>query len=64
MVTPSDHKRGLRRSVGKQAPRLAAIRAIVDLAANEEDHAVAAEALLILGASRQEIAAATLDGGR
>ncbi len=49
----------IHRPVGQSAPRLAAIRAIVDLAGDDEDHDVAAEALLILGASPQEIAAAT-----
>ena len=53
--------RGRRRpTVGQVAHRrLAAIRAIVDLAEDDEDHDVAAEALLVLGASPQEIAAAT-----
>jgi hypothetical protein len=63
MVAASDRKSPFRRSVGREGPRLAAIRAIVDLAEDEEGHAVATEALLILGATRQEIAAATLDGG-
>jgi hypothetical protein len=45
--------------VGQSASRLAAIRAIVALAEDDEDHDVAAGALLVLGASPQEIAAAT-----
>lgn len=45
--------------VGQIAPRLAAIRAIVALAEDDEDHEVAADALLVLGASPQEITAAT-----
>jgi hypothetical protein len=49
-----------RKPAGQEATRLAAIRAIVDLAGDDEDHDVAADALLILGASHQEISAATL----
>jgi hypothetical protein len=63
MVAASQHNSRFRRSIGKQAPRLAAIRAIVDLAEDDEDHDVATEALMILGASRHEIAAATLESG-
>jgi hypothetical protein len=54
--------RGLnRRMVRSEASRLIAIRAIVDVAGNEEYHDVVAEALLVLGASEQEITAAMLD---
>ncbi len=46
---------------GQQASRLAAIRAIVDLADdNDENYDVVAAALVILGASPHEICAATL----
>ncbi len=41
--------------------RLAAIRAIVDLAENEEDRDVAVDELLILGVSRQELTVAMFD---
>jgi hypothetical protein len=44
-----------------EASRLIAIRAIVEVAGNQEDHDVVAEALLVLGASEQEITAAMLD---
>ena len=55
-------QRGLRRRLlQSEASRLTAIRAIVDVAGNEEDHDVVAEALLVLGASAQEITAAMLD---
>jgi hypothetical protein len=47
--------------VRSEASRLIAIRAIVDVAGSEEDHDVVAEALLVLGASEQEITAAMLD---
>jgi len=47
--------------IQSEASRLTAIRAIVDVAGNEEDHDVVAEALLVLGASEQEITAAMLD---
>jgi hypothetical protein len=43
-----------------QASRLAAIRAIVDLADDQENYDAAAAALVILGASPLEIDAATL----
>jgi hypothetical protein len=49
-----------RGSADQEASRLVAIRTIVDLAGDEEDHDIAAEALLILGASEQEINTATL----
>jgi hypothetical protein len=41
--------------------RLAAIRAIVDLAESEEDRDVAVDELLILGVSRQELTVAMFD---
>ncbi len=44
----------------QQASRFVAIRAIVDLARDGEDYDVAAEALLVIGASPQEITAALL----
>ena len=45
----------------QQASRLAAIRAIVELANDDdEDYDVAAAALVVLGASPHEICAATL----
>ncbi len=51
-------------SVDQKALRLAAIRAIVDLAEAEGDeiHDVVAEALVVLGASEEELAAAMLGG--
>jgi hypothetical protein len=55
------HRGISRRMVRSEASRLIAIRAIVDVAGNEEDHDVVAEALLVLGASEQEITAAMLD---
>lgn len=39
--------------------RLAAIRAVIDLAGDDDDQEVAAEALLVLGASHTEIEAAS-----
>jgi hypothetical protein len=45
----------------EETVRLVAIRAIVEIADTGEDHDVVAEALLILGASRQEIATAMLE---
>ncbi len=59
MIAALRSRNRLHPPVGQSAPRLAAIRAIVDLAEDDEDHDVAAEALLVLGASPQEIAAAT-----
>jgi hypothetical protein len=59
-MTTTKNKARFRKPVDQEATRLAAIRAIVDLAGDDEDHDVAAEALLVLGASTQEIAAATL----
>ena len=53
-------RRNLRRPVTAEAARLAAIRTVTDLAVDTEDHDVAAEALLALGATEQEITAATL----
>jgi hypothetical protein len=41
--------------------RLAAIRAIVELADDEEDRDVAVDELLILGVSRQELTVAMFD---
>jgi hypothetical protein len=60
MTTATRQKGRFRKPVVQEATRLAAIRAIVDLAGDAEDHDVAAEALLVLGASEQEIEAATL----
>jgi hypothetical protein len=60
MITLRKEKQGARRAADQEASRLAAIRAIVELADNDEDHDVAAEALLVLGASRQEMCAAML----
>ena len=45
-----------------EAARLAAIRSIVELVDDGEDYDVVAEALLVLGASPDEIVAATLGG--
>jgi hypothetical protein len=59
MIATLRSRNRLRPPVGQTARRLAAIRAIVALAEDDEDHDVAAEALLVLGASPQEIAAAT-----
>ena len=53
-----------RRYADQEASRLAAIRTIVDVAGDDEDHAVVAEALLVLGASQQEIAVAMLGSSR
>jgi hypothetical protein len=46
----------------EEAARLVAIRAIVDLAENEDDYELMAEALMALGASHDEIRVATLGG--
>jgi hypothetical protein len=48
----------------QEASRLVAIRTIVDLAADDEDHDVVAEALLVLGASQTEISTAKLGAGQ
>jgi hypothetical protein len=49
------------KAAAQQASRLAAIRAIVDLADDDdENYDVAAAALVVLGASPNEICAATL----
>jgi hypothetical protein len=45
----------------EEAARLAAIRAIVEMADTGEDHDIVAEALLSLGASQQKIVTAMLD---
>ena len=47
-------------SADQEASRLAAIRVIVDLAYDDEVHDVVSEALLVLGASREELTAAML----
>jgi hypothetical protein len=60
MITLRREKQSAHRAADQEASRLAAIRAIVELADNDEDHDVAAEALLVLGASRQEMCAAML----
>ncbi len=60
MISATRNRGRVRKPVDREATRLAAIRAIVDLAGDDEDQEVAAEALLILGASHQEISAATL----
>jgi hypothetical protein len=62
MIATNRHRRRVRPAVGHEALRLAAIRAIVDLAGDDEDHDVAADALLVLGASHHEIIAARLGG--
>ncbi len=51
-------------SVDRKASRLVAIRTIVDLvdAEGDEIHDVVAEALMVLGASQEELTAAMLDG--
>jgi len=51
-------------SVDQKASRLVAIRTIVDLveAEGDEMHDVVAEALMVLGASQEELTAAMLDG--
>lgn len=64
MITATRNRSRVRKPVGQEATRLAAIRAIVDLAGDDEDQDVAAEALLVLGASHQEICAATLGPSR
>ncbi len=53
-----------RRSTDRGASRLAAIRAVIELADDVEDHDVAIDALMVLGASHHEIAAASLDASR
>jgi hypothetical protein len=62
MITLRREKQSARRAADQEGSRLAAIRAIVELADDDEDHDVAAEALLVLGASRQEMYAAMLGG--
>ncbi len=54
----------IRRYADQEASRLVAIRTIVEAAGDEEDHDVMAEALLVLGASQQEISAAMLGSSR
>ena len=51
-------------SVDQKASRLVAIRAIVNLAEAEDDETydVVAEALIVLGASQEELTAAMLGG--
>ena len=49
-------------SADQEASRLVAIRTIVDLADDDEVHDVVAEALLVLGASQEELTAAMLGG--
>jgi hypothetical protein len=51
-------------SVDQKALRLVAIRAIVDLVEAEDDeiHDIVAEALMVLGASQEELTAAMLGG--
>ncbi len=53
-----------RRSTDRGASRLAAIRAVIELAGDDEDHDVAMDALMVLGATHHEIAAASLDAPR
>jgi hypothetical protein len=60
MITLKREKNSFSRTADQEASRLAAIRAIVALAVDDEDHDVAAEALLVLGASQQEMQAALL----
>jgi hypothetical protein len=60
MISATRYRARVRKPVDQEASRLAAIRAIVELAGDDEDQDIAAEALLVLGASQQEIAAATL----
>ena len=48
---PADH----------MASRLTAIRAIIDLAEDDEDRAIATDELLVLGVSRQELTVAMFD---
>jgi hypothetical protein len=58
-IRQKNHSRKL---ADQEASRLVAIRALIELAEDDEDHEVAAEALLVLGASQHEIVAASLDG--
>jgi len=51
-----------RTSTAKLIPRLMAIRAIIDLAGDEEARDVAADELQVLGVKRDEIIAAMLGG--
>jgi hypothetical protein len=60
MITLRKEKQNSHRAADQEGSRLAAIRAIVELADDDEDHDVAAEALLVLGASQQEMYAAML----
>ena len=53
-------RRRLYVSADQEASRLVAIRVIIDLADDDEVHDVVAEALLVLGASREELTAAML----
>lgn len=50
-----------RASGAQVTSRLAAIRAIVELAGDEEDREAAVDELLILGVSRQELTVAMFD---
>jgi hypothetical protein len=63
MASARKHRRS-NGSVDQKASRLVAIRAIVDLAEAEDDeiHDIVAEALLVLGASEEELTAAMLGG--
>jgi hypothetical protein len=51
-----------RAPVDQTASRLTAIRAIIDLAEDDEDRAIATDELLVLGVSRQELTVAMFDG--
>jgi hypothetical protein len=62
MGSATRQRRHSSRASDQEASRLAAIRALIELAEDDEGVDVAAGALLVLGASRDEITAASLDG--
>jgi hypothetical protein len=57
---PTERRVRFRRKTDQEAARLIAIRSIIEAARDEEDHDVLIESLVVLGASEQEIVAATL----
>ena len=50
-----------RAPVDQMASRLTAIRAIIDLAEDDEDRDIATDELLVLGVTRQELTVALFD---
>ena len=59
MSTFPERRRHHRRKTDREASRLLAIKSVIDAARDDEDREVLTEALLILGASEPEIAAAS-----